>query len=779
MKMSETLASSSVSKRLPVVPTTDVVVFPHMIIPLLVVDERIIKGVNIALEQEAKSILLLASKKQSNEDAIGTDDLYRIGTIASIMRLIKIPDGSIKILIQGVCKASADTLLSEDGILQADVTLVETASQENPTELAAQIKNIKAISEQMVSSGQSPTPDFHLILSKMHDPEKIADFILSHLTLSVEQAQALLEEKTFSCFLESLYGHLAKEIEVAEVQERIKNRTRDSMNNAQKEFYLREQMKAIRKELGDSENEDIEQYRQKIEKINLSEESKQEITRQINRLEKTASDSMEAAVIRNYLDFVFALPWEIWSQDNLDIIHAKTILDEDHFGLQDIKDRILDFISVQVLNRKGNAPILCLAGPPGTGKTSLGHSIARALGRSYFRVALGGIKDEAEIRGHRRTYVGAMPGRFIQGVRKAGTMNPVIIIDEIDKLGNDFRGDPSAALLELLDPQQNKTFYDNYLSIPFDLSSVLFIATANDLSTISEPLRDRMEVITLSGYSPEEKREIAKQHLIRKNCQETGLDNAQLLLSDDILQDIVCNYTRESGIRELDRCIKKLCSKVARSLVEKNELLSFTTENIETYLGPRRFIEDEVKKEDKVGITNGLAWTSSGGEMIKIEAIIMPGTGKLILTGRLGEVMKESAQAALSYARAHADEFNILPKMFTDYDLHIHVPAGGVPKDGPSAGITILSSMLSALTKRAINAEYAMTGEIDLQGAVMPIGGIKEKILAAKRNKIPHLILPLKNKKDIIGLEELVQDIDITWVNHADEVLSRVLGKFA
>ncbi|HBL98205.1 TPA: endopeptidase La [Candidatus Dependentiae bacterium] len=781
MKVSETLVGNSVSKRLPVVPTTDIVVFPHMIIPLLVVDERIITGITAALEQDAKNVLLLASKKRdTHQDAIGTDDLYTTGTIASIMRLIKIPDGGVKILVQGVCKALVKNLNPENGLLQADVEIIETVMGEDPTELTAQIKNIKAISEQMASSGQSPTPDFHLILSKMHDPEKIADFILSHLTLSVEQAQALLEQKSFPHFLESLYGFLAKEIEVAEVQERIKSRTRDSMNLAQKEFYLREQMKAIRQELGDSDNEDIGQYRQKLEKISLSDESKQEVTRQINRLEKTASDSMEAAVIRNYLDFVFALPWNVWTEDILNIDHAKAILDEDHFGLKDIKDRILDFISVQVLNRTGNAPILCLAGPPGTGKTSLGHSIARSLGRSYFRVALGGIKDEAEIRGHRRTYVGAMPGRFIQGIRKAGSMNPVIIIDEIDKLGNDFRGDPSAALLELLDPQQNKSFYDNYLGIPFDLSSVLFIATANDLAPISEPLRDRMEVITLSGYSPEEKSEIARRHLIKKNCDETGLKEDQLSLSHEVLQDIVCNYTRESGVRELDRCIKKLCSKVARFLVEKNEHLSFSTENIETYLGPRRFIEDRLDKEDKIGITNGLAWTSGGGEMIRIEAISMPGNGKLILTGRLGEVMKESAQAALSYARAHAKEFEIDPKLFTECDLHIHVPAGGVPKDGPSAGITILSSILSALTKRPINSEYAMTGEIDLQGDVMAIGGIKEKILAAKRNKIQHLLLPLKNKRDLIGLEDVAEGIDITWVNHADEVLTRVLmSKFA
>lgn len=776
MKLSETSVQNAIPPQLPVVPTIDVVVFPHMIIPLLVVDERIIKGVEEALENDSKTVLLLAAKNESSSgDTIGTEDLYRVGTVASLMRLIKIPDGSIKILVQGICKAHVVDIVSKDSMLHANIKPIQPQIDEHSAELAAQIRNIKSVAEQMASSGQSPTPDFHLILSKMHDAEKIADFVLSHLTLSVVQAQELLEREQFVGFLEGLYRHLAKEIEVAEVQERIKHRTRDSMNQAQKEFYLREQMKAIRKELGEGDTDDIDGYREKLLHATISEESKQEIERQINRLEKTAADSMEAAVIRNYLDLVFALPWGVTTKDNLLIDHAKSVLDEDHFGLQDVKDRILDFISVRVLNKTGNAPILCLVGPPGTGKTSLGSSIARALGRSYYRVALGGIKDEAEIRGHRRTYVGAMPGRFIQGMRKAGSMNPVIIIDEIDKIGNDFRGDPSAALLELLDPQQNKAFYDNYLGIPFDLSGALFIATANDIGTISEPLRDRMEIITLAGYSPEEKREIAKRHLIKCSCDDTGLIPEQFKIDDSVLDEIILNYTREAGVRELDRLLKKLCSKIARSLVEKNELMVFSNKNIELGLGPRKYVEETFDKASKVGVTNGLAWTSAGGEMIRIEAVAMKGTGKLILTGRLGEVMKESAQAALSYARAHADEFGISGKMFIDYDLHIHVPAGGVPKDGPSAGITILSSMLSALTQRPINAEYAMTGEIDLQGDVMPIGGLKEKILAAKRNKINHLILPLRNKKDLVGIEDVAQNVDITWVEHANEVLSCVL----
>ena len=762
---------------LPVIPTMDVVVFPHMIVPLLVLDERIIKGINKALEEESKMILLLASKKQSHshQGAIGTKDLYEVGTVASIMRLIKIPEGGIKILVQGVCKAEVLNILADEDILSASINPVIFDTSEESAELTAQIKNIKYIAEKMSASGQSLSPDFHLILSKMHDPEKIADFILSHLSLSVEQAQTLLETHSYQEFLEGLYKELAKEVEVAEVQERIKNRARDSMNKSQKEFYLREQLKAIKKELGEDDIEDIDKLRLKLTELPLTEEARTEISRQINRLEKTAPDSMEAAVLRNYIDWTLALPWGKETVDNLDLAHAKRILDEDHYGLKDIKDRILDFISIRTLKHDGFTPILCFAGPPGTGKTSLGKSIARSLGREYFRVSLGGVKDEAEIRGHRRTYVGAMPGRFIQGFRKANSLNPVIIIDELDKIGADFRGDPSAAMLEILDPQQNKTFYDNYLGIPFDLSKAIFIATANSLETLSEPLKDRMEIITLSGYTVEEKYNIAQRHLVQKARLESGLIDHSLDIHNDVLTDLIINYTRESGVRELERLIKKLCSKAARALVEEKKLISFVPGNLEMYLGPRKFIKEDMDHIHQIGITNGLAWTAYGGEMIKIEAVIMTGRGRLTLTGQLGSVMKESAQAALSYARAHAQEFNIEPRMFTHYDLHIHVPAGGVPKDGPSAGVTMLSSILSALTQRPINAEYAMTGEINLRGNVMPIGGVKEKILAAKQNCVPHVILPLKNKNDIIGLEDILKDIDVIWVNHADEILHHVL----
>jgi ATP-dependent Lon protease len=760
---------------LPVIPTMDVVVFPHMIVPLLVLDEKIIRGINESL-QDTKLVLLLAAKKQIDpHEAIGTKDLYAIGTVASIMRLIKIPEGGIKILVQGLFKAEVSDIIANEDRLHAMIKKIQATPTEHKEEVQAQIKNIKALAEKMAISGNTFSPDFHIILSKMHDPDKIADFILSHLNLSVEQAQELLETQEQKILLDGLYRHLSKEVELADMQEKIRNNARDSMNKAQKEFYLREQLRAIKKELGEDDLEEIEALREKLEKIAAPEDVKIELRRQINRLERTSPDSMEATVTRNHLEWVFGMPWDVLTVDNLDIEHAKKVLDEDHHGLKEIKDRILDFISIRKLKTDGYAPILCFVGPPGTGKTSLGKSIARSLGREYFRISLGGVKDEAEIRGHRRTYVGAMPGRFIQAIKKAGSSNPVIVIDELDKIGADFRGDPSAAMLEILDPQQNKTFYDNYLGIPYDISNVMFIATANSLDTISEPLRDRMEIIEVSGYTHEEKLHIARLHLINKAIQDSGLQPSDIDLADELLLDVIMNYTRESGVRQLERIIRKLCSKSARCFVEENRTILFEKENLDKYLGPRRFLEEDEIHEDQVGISNGLAWTAYGGEMIKIEAVLMPGKGNLILTGQLGDVMKESAQAARSYARAHAQDFNIPAKIFTQYDLHIHVPAGGVPKDGPSAGITMLTAILSVLTQRPINSHYAMTGELNLRGEVMPIGGVKEKILAAKRNKMTHVILPYKNRHDLTGIEDIAQDIGVIWVHHAKEVLEHVL----
>jgi ATP-dependent Lon protease len=764
---------------LPVIPTIDVVVFPHMIVPLLVVDERIIKGIDNAIETN-KLVFLLTSKNEFDnpEGAISTNDLYNIGTIATIMRTVRLPEGGIKILIQGLAKArTKEVFSSEDNILLAHIETVDISSHTNQEEVDAYIKNIKSLAEHMCENGQHLSPDFNILLSKMFDPDKIADFVASHLNLSVTQAQELLETTSHQDLLQNVYSLLQKESAVSEVQERIRTNTRESLNKSQKEYYLREQLRAIKKELGEDDDQDIEKMYEKLETMPFPEEAHAEVKRQISRLEKTAPDSMEATVLRNYLDWMFSLPWGVETQDNLDIQHVKNILEEDHYGLKDIKDRILDFISVRALKQDGNTPILCFSGPPGTGKTSLGSSIARALGRKYYRMSLGGVKDEAEIRGHRRTYVGAMPGRLIQSIRKAGSMNPVIIIDELDKIGADFRGDPSAAMLEVLDPQQNGSFYDNYLGVPFDLSRVIFIATANSLDTISQPLKDRMEIINVEGYTHEEKLEIAQRYLIKRAQINAGLSEQPIDIPADTIACIINNYTRESGIRQLERTIEKLCCKAAREYVEHKALPLFDVKNIENYLGPIIFFEEDCSTKNEIGVCNGLAWTSCGGEMIRIEAVLMPGKGNLTLTGQLGSVMKESAQAALSYARAHAQEFHIDHKLFQENDLHIHVPAGAIPKDGPSAGITMLSAILSVFTGRPLNAQYAMTGELDLQGHVMAIGGVKEKVLAAKRNGISHVILPERNKKDFQHLKELSEQIDVIFVGHANDVLKYVLMK--
>ncbi len=762
------------AQTIPIVPAIDVIVFPHMIVPLLVIDERIIQGINQALSGQ-KLVLLLSAKSYDEDDSqeVETDNLYKIGTVASIMRVINVPEGGVKILIQGMCRAAVETIQTDDGILTANVKSVEF-SNESDEETIALIKNIKEISSQLAMTSQSFSPDFHTILTKMQNPEKIAEFILSHLDLETIKAQELLEQTNLNSLLEGIYQELHKEISVAQVQERIRNHTRDAINKNQNEFYLREQLKSIKKELGEGD-EDLDTLREEIETKPLPEKVKAEMTKQLNKLERISPDSMEASVTRNHVEWVLSLPWGIKTTDNLDIAHAQKVLDEDHHGLKDIKDRILDFISVKNLKQNGSSPILCFTGAPGVGKTSLGKSIARALGRKFHRISLGGVKDESEIRGHRRTYVGAMPGRFIQGIKKAQSMNPVILIDELDKIGSDFRGDPSAAMLEILDPQQNNEFHDNYLGIPFDLSQVLFIATSNDIGAISGPLRDRMEIIDLSGYTTAEKVIIAKKHLVSEAITEAGLEEKNFKISDDVIETIITAYTRESGVRNLAQQIKKLCSKAARLFVEKQEVIVITNETLEDHLGSKRFVDELVHAKNMVGITNGLAWTSFGGEVLKIEALMMPGTGKLILTGQLGDVMKESAQAAMSYARSHAAEFKIHEDRFAKFDLHIHVPAGAVPKDGPSAGITMLTSILSALTDRPIDASFAMTGELNLRGDVMPIGGVKEKLLAAKRNRMSSIILPEQNKNEYAAIKEFTNDINVIWVSHANEVMEQVL----
>lgn len=764
---------------LPVIPTMDVVVFPHMVVPLLVLDEQIINGIEQTLE-ESKKVLLLATKSQLDGigGPVGINDLHSIGTVATIMRIMKVPEGGVKVLVQGLIRARVEEIISSQSLLKVRLTPVvfkdiNNYAQDNSA-LEARLRNIYNLVDAMSSSGRIFGPDSQIILSQMKDSEKIADFILSHLNINVSKAQGLLEKESLIEFLDGIYDILNGEIEIVKVQEKIQSDARDSINKSQREYYLREQLRAIRRELGEENDQEIEELRKKAATLDLNEEARIEVNRQIKRLEKIPADSMETTVIRNYVDWIFSLPWGLFTKDILDISYAKEILDKDHFGLEEIKDRVLDYLSVRAIKDNCNTPILCFVGPPGVGKTSLGQSIARSMGRNFYRISLGGVHDEAEIRGHRRTYVGALPGRFIQAIRKAGSMNPVIMIDEIDKITSDQRGDPSAALLEVLDPAQNQTFYDNYLGIPFDLSKVLFITTANDLSRISTPLRDRMEIIQLSGYTYQEKLEISKRYLVPKAISNFGLDNFGLC--DITLNEIINGYTREAGVRQLEKVIQKLSAKYARILLEEKRQITFSKDNLHQYLGTKRISSlGTTLHRHKVGVSTGLAWTPYGGEILQVEAILMPGSGKLILTGQLGDVMKESAQAAISYAKSHATVFGIPKEHFTNFDIHVHIPAGAIPKDGPSAGITLLSSILSVLTSRPVNGDYAMTGELNLQGAVLPIGGVKEKILAAKQEGLSHIIVPKLNEMDLDCLGDLRKDLNIILVEDVAEVLDKVL----
>lgn len=768
--------------KLPVIPTMDIVVFPHMVVPLLVTDTQIIQGIEKTL-QESKKILLLATKEQESggQSQIGLDDLHTVGTIGNIMRVMKIPEGGIKVLVQGLIRATVKEIKTEGGILSVQLNPLpyQELSEAEEQQLTTSLRNISSIIDSMSASGKIFGPDSQIILSQIKDPEKIADFILSHLNLGVTKAQVLLEQESLLGFLDGIYEELNSEIAITKVQDKVQSNARESINKAQREYFLREQLRAIKKELGDDADSELEELRQKTASLKLSEEAQAEMNKQLKRLEKIPPDSMETTVIRNYIDWILALPWGVITKDNFDIAHAKKILRDDHFGLEEVKDHILDYLSVRSLKENCHTPILCFVGPPGTGKTSLGQSIAKSMGRKFHRISLGGIHDEAEIRGHRRTYVGSMPGRFIQAIRKSGSMNPLIMIDEIDKIGSDQRGDPSSALLEVLDPEQNRSFYDNYLGISFDLSKVLFIATANDLTNIPGPLRDRMEIIQISGYTLDEKIEIALRHLINKTAINLGLEKKNLHLDKSIIKEIIIGYTREAGVRQLERSIKKLFSKYVRSIVEENKQVNFSIKNLHKYLGNRRIPVIGSLHKHKIGVANGLAWTPQGGEVLQVEAVLVPGKGKLLLTGQLGDVMKESAQAAVTYAKTHAKAFGIPKKFFADYDLHIHLPAGAIPKDGPSAGITLLSSVLSALTSRPVNSDFAMTGELNLQGDVLPIGGVKEKILAAKQEGLPNIIVPKLNEQDVRKLGKLKKGLNIILVENVDEVLSAVLMRKA
>ncbi len=764
---------------LPVLPVRDIVIFPYMIIPLFVGREISIKAIDQALN--TNRLILLLTQKDLNIESPTPEDLYKVGTVGLIMRMLKLPDGRVKILVQGVTKASVkDIKLHDHNYYEAQIEKLEDRKPAEITlEIEALMRTVKEQLDKAVSLGKTILPDIMVVIENLDDPGRLADLIASNLGLKTEQAQEILEITDPVQRLKRVSEVLGREIELLLVQQKIQTEARGEIDKTQREYFLREQLKAIQRELGeiDERTEEINEYRKKIEAAKMPEKVLKEAEKQLKRLEKMHPDSAEAATVRTYLDWLVELPWSKSTKDTLDIKEAKKVLDEDHYDLEKVKERILEYLSVRKLKAKMKGPILCFIGPPGVGKTSLGRSIARSLGREFVRMSLGGVRDEAEIRGHRRTYVGALPGRIIQGIKQAGTNNPVFMLDEIDKIGMDFRGDPSSALLEVLDPEQNNAFVDHYLAVPFDLSNVMFITTGNIVDTIPSPLRDRMEIIYLSGYTEEEKLGIARNYLLPKQLEEHGITEKILTVTDSALRMLISHYTREAGVRNLEREIAHLCRKVAKQIAEgKKKRFVITSRNLQKYLGIPKYLPEEEMKEDEVGVATGLAWTETGGDIIYVEATIMKGRGSLTLTGQLGEVMKESAQAALSYIRSKAKDLGIKEELFSKIDIHIHVPAGAIPKDGPSAGITMATAIASALTGKAVDKRVAMTGEVTLRGRVLPIGGLKEKALAAKRMGIKTIIIPTRNEKDLEDIPKYVKkDLEFVLVEKMDEVLEIAL----
>jgi len=768
--------------QIPLLPVRDVVVYPFMILPLFVGRDKSIRAVDEALARD-RLILLAAQRDAEAEDPNG-EDLFSVGTVAMIMRMLKMPDGRVKILVQGVSRARILGFTRRDPYFEAQIAEVpepETAPQ--GLEVEALIRSVKEQIQKGVNLGKGVSPDVLVILNNLEHPGRLADLVASNLDLKVEQAQQILEIFGPLERLKRLSELLGKEIEVLEMQHKIQSQAREEMDKTHREYYLREQLKAIQKELGeaDERSQEIQELEQKIERAKMPAEVAKESKTQLGRLSRMHPDAAEASVIRTYLDWLIDLPWAKQTKDKLSIKQAHKILEEDHYDLEKVKERILEYLAVRKLKKKMKGPILCFVGPPGVGKTSLGRSIARAMGRKFVRISLGGVRDEAEVRGHRRTYIGALPGKIIQGIKQAGTNNPVFMMDEVDKVGADFRGDPSAALLEVLDPEQNVAFTDHYLGVPFDLGNVMFITTANLADPILPALKDRMEIIEISGYTEEEKLHIANKYLLPRQLDEHGIGKKYLEFTDEAILKIVQSYTREAGLRNLEREVATICRKVARDVAEgKKGLTRVTGAGLSRYLGAPKYLPEPEQEEDEVGVATGLAWTQTGGDILYIESTMMRGKGTLALTGHLGDVMKESAQAALSYARSRGTSLGIKEEVFAKYDFHIHVPAGAIPKDGPSAGITMATSLISTLTRAAVRRDVAMTGEITLRGKVLPIGGLKEKALAARRMGIKTVIVPTKNDKDVKELPANVRrGMQFVYVDHMDKVLDVALVKRA
>ncbi|HEY2933822.1 MAG TPA: endopeptidase La [Acidobacteriota bacterium] len=765
--------------QLPVVPLTDIVMFPYMVAPLLVTSQRSAKAVDQALSD--KRMVLLVARRPPGDAGSEAESLHSIGTIAVILRMLKLPDEQLRVLVQGLARARIVRLIEGKPFLIADVEPIEDPKVEITMEVEATMRSVRDSLALASSIGQKIPAEILLVANNVEEPGRLADLTAANLELKPEDAQQVLEMLPPLERLNRVNDLLTREVELLKMQQKITEHAKDEIDRTQKEYFLRQQLKAIRDELGETGEmaAEISDLRAQAEKANLPEEAKEEVERQISRLEKMHPDSAETGLARSYIDWMLSIPWSVSTKDQLDLTEAQRILDEDHFDLEKVKTRIVEYLAVLKLTRNMRGPILCFVGPPGVGKTSLGKSIARALGRKFVRISLGGVHDEAEIRGHRRTYIGAMPGRIIQGLRTAGSNNPVFMLDEVDKIGADFRGDPSSALLEVLDPEQNNSFRDNYLGVPFDLSRVLFITTANVRDPIQPALRDRMETIRITGYTENEKLQIARRYLIPKQIAAHGITEQDIDFQDEALLTIINRYTREAGLRNLERELATICRKVARRRAEGETARAvITAESIRGYLGAEHVLPEELLQEDKIGVAVGLAWTPSGGDILFVEAIAMKGHGELNLTGQLGDVMKESAKAAMSYARAHTDHFGIDEDFFNKHDIHIHIPAGAIPKDGPSAGVTLATALISVCSRRPVRRDIAMTGEITLRGRVAPVGGIREKVLAARQAKINEVILPEGNRQDLEEIRpELLKDMRFRFVSEIDQVIDIALRK--
>ncbi|MFW2371611.1 MAG: endopeptidase La [Gammaproteobacteria bacterium] len=765
------------SGKIPVLPLRDVVVYPHMVIPLFVGREKSIQALDAAMSKD-KQILLIAQKSAEIDDP-SINDVHNIGTLSTILQLLKLPDGTIKVLVEGSKRASVDAMFEDEEFFTADYTELDDEGEDNEREQEVLARSIMGVFDQYVKLNKKVPPEILTSLSGIDDPARLSDTIAAHMSLKIEEKQKILSIINVHERLEYLLSMIEAEIDLLQIEKRIRGRVKQQMEKSQREYYLNEQMKAIQKELGDMDDapNEVEDLQNKIEKAGMSKEAKQKANSELNKLKMMSPMSAEATVVRNYIDALVGCPWKKRSKIRNDLAEAQKVLDEDHFGLEKVKERILEYLAVQQRVKKLKGPILCLVGPPGVGKTSLGRSIARATNRKFIRMALGGVRDEAEIRGHRRTYIGSMPGKVIQNLSKVGTRNPLFLLDEIDKMAQDFRGDPASALLEVLDPEQNHTFGDHYLEVDFDLSDTMFIATSNSMN-IPPPLLDRMEVIRIPGYTEDEKLNIAKNYLLAKQYENNGLKQDEINVSDEAILDTIRYYTREAGVRSLERELAKICRKVVKDVLlnPHDEKINITSENIDTYLGVKRFRYGLAEENDQVGQVTGLAWTEVGGELLSIEAAVMEGKGKQTFTGQLGDVMQESIQAAMTVVRSRAAALGLQADFHEGKDIHIHVPEGATPKDGPSAGIGMCTAIVSAITNIPVRASVAMTGEITLRGEVLPIGGLKEKLLAAHRGGIGKVLIPKDNEKDLKEIPQTVlEKLEIIPVQWIDDVLEHAL----